>query len=96
MAAESATASTTTAEYAYVFHEGDTVIVRHLPDTSPAMVVKKKIMGERKKGHEVKRVLEFLVCFWFSTDGKYQEQQFNYLDMEVSKRACAPLTSAAQ
>lgn len=80
------------------FETGDTAIVRHLAD-APEMVVKTKLfVGDRynpdtrvitPRDDKSKRVLERIVCFWFSADKQYQERDYDYKDLLVVKRARA-------
>lgn len=67
----------------HVFERGDTVIVRHLPETSPKMVVKEKVMAETHG----RTALDKIIAFWFNSIGDYCVQPFDYLDLKVVARA---------
>jgi hypothetical protein len=78
------------------FELGDTVQVRHLPD-SPLMVVKHKLFeGDAYDPHTrrltrradlSKRKFESVLCFWFNSSGDYCELDYDYKDLDVKARA---------
>lgn len=69
----------------YVFHGGDTVILKQFPETSPKMIVKEKVMEPKPHGHGKR--LKAVICYWVDNDGNYQEKEFEFLNLEVVKRA---------
>jgi hypothetical protein len=63
------------------FKPGDTVFVRQLPNT-PIMTVKSIEKKATPLESEPKSVVGVL-CFWFTKDLGYQEQVFNFKDLEL-------------
>lgn len=61
------------------FVPGDLVQIKHSLTYKPRMLVKGKetrIMKDEDKNHFLG-----IKCFWFTTDGLYQEQVFNTKDL---------------
>lgn len=69
----------------HVFMNGDTVQVRHLPETSPNMVVCGKVIADDNGKKKLDRVL----CFWFDLNHVLQREGFDHLDLVIIKRAQA-------
>ena len=65
------------------FHTGDIVELKQsIP--APAMVVK-MITKTRVTGDDKSKLLG-VICFWFTTEGLYQEKTFNTKDLKKVKQ----------
>lgn len=64
------------------FLPGDVVTIKHIR-SAPVMIVKGKEtkMVRPSELDEKKGFLQGIKCFWFTTDGLYQEQTFNTKDI---------------
>ncbi len=62
------------------FIPGDVVKVRQL-ETAPAMYVLKKKELTFKDREDKEKILQGIVCRWFTTDGLMQEAVFNTKDL---------------
>ena len=61
------------------FIPGDLVTIKHDLPNKPTMLVKGK---ETKTFKDAETYFIGIKCFWFRTDGEYQEQVFNTKDLQ--------------
>lgn len=62
---------------------GDLCAVKHTIPNRPIMIVKKKVTKMIRPGpQDVKKdFLQGIVCYWFTTEGAYQENIFSTKDL---------------
>lgn len=63
------------------FNKGDIVRLKQDIENKPSMVVKKPLKSKFKNDDKVNLLLG-IVCFWFNTQGTYQESVFDTKDLE--------------
>ena len=61
-------------------HEGDIVQVKHDIPNRPKMIVRRIVKQEDKDG---RKYFLGVKCFWFTSEGLYQEQLFSSKDLEI-------------
>jgi uncharacterized protein YodC (DUF2158 family) len=61
------------------FIPGDEVTIKQGLPNKPLMVVKEAVKSKIKVDDKVK--LLGIICFWFTSDGAYQEERFNTKDL---------------
>lgn len=62
------------------FTPGDTVTIKHDISNKPTMLVKNKETTIVKNGSDTPH-FKGIKCFWFTSQGEYQEQTFSTKDL---------------